>query len=276
MNALKSAVVVSPTRRLHLHIFTADGNDAYARAVARTWPAVRSGRVRYTVYNITLTKEWRELFKLCATQRLFFPQLLDASIRRVIYTDTDVVWLQDMGDLWQKFSQFNETTVAAVAPEGERAPGWYDRFGRHPYYKPLGVNSGVMLMDLERMRAFGWVEKVRRLAQTPMVATPMAAAPSPPSSWPATSARGPSAPSGPFGGSSMTFPLHAVATGGGDGVAGDAPAWRKGRRSAFLLAPSCQAVAAHLPFLLSPGMTCPRVAAACAPMVMTGRCAYRR
>ena len=75
----------------------------------------------------------------------------------------------------------NSSQMAAVAPEHEDyATGWYNRFARHPYYGDLGIfayqsfanivgcqfiwfpglNSGVMLMNLTRMRQFKWEEYV--------------------------------------------------------------------------------------------------------------------
>lgn len=40
-----------------------------------------------------------------------------------------------------------------MAPESEsRNTGWYTRFARHPFYGQFGLNSGVMLMNLTRMR----------------------------------------------------------------------------------------------------------------------------
>lgn len=40
-----------------------------------------------------------------------------------------------------------------MAPEHEEPRiGWYNRFARHPYYGKTGVNSGVMLMNMTRMR----------------------------------------------------------------------------------------------------------------------------
>lgn len=53
--------------------------------------------------------------------------------------------------------------MAAVSPESEdRNAGWYNRFARHPFYGELGVNSGVMLMNLTRMRSpdFRWEEEI--------------------------------------------------------------------------------------------------------------------
>ncbi|KAH7970609.1 hypothetical protein HPB49_012083 [Dermacentor silvarum] len=53
----------------------------------------------------------------------------------------------------------NSSHLAALAPESEDiASNWYRNFAMHPFYQPLGVNSGVMLMNLTRMRQFGWEE----------------------------------------------------------------------------------------------------------------------
>lgn len=50
--------------------------------------------------------------------------------------------------------EFNSTQLAAMAPEHEIPKiGWYSRFARHPYYGTTGVNSGVMLMNLTRIRS---------------------------------------------------------------------------------------------------------------------------
>lgn len=44
--------------------------------------------------------------------------------------------------------------MAAMAPEHEEPRiAWYNRFARHPYYGKTGVNSGVMLMNMTRIRA---------------------------------------------------------------------------------------------------------------------------
>ena len=81
--------------------------------------------------------------------------------------DTDVLFLTDLDDIWKQFKLFNESQLAALAPEHEDPNmGWYNRFARHPYYGKLGLNSGVMLMNLTRMRAFKFVDKFYPLYQT--------------------------------------------------------------------------------------------------------------
>ncbi|KAK6629917.1 hypothetical protein RUM43_003738 [Polyplax serrata] len=99
---------------------------------------------------------WRKLFKPCSAQRLFLPSLLK-DVDSVLYLDTDTLILGPVEQIWSHFSYMNATQFAALAPEHEDPlTGWYNRFARHPFYKPLGVNTGVMLMNLTRMRKFEW------------------------------------------------------------------------------------------------------------------------
>lgn len=63
--------------------------------------------------------------------------------------------------VWDEFKKMNSSQLAALSPEHEDPnTGWYNRFAKHPYYGKLGLNSGVMLMNLTRMREFKWVEYV--------------------------------------------------------------------------------------------------------------------
>lgn len=137
---------------------------ALAERVGR-WPAPVRARMRLDLHPIALpagdkADEWRRLFKPCASQRLFLPSLL-LDVDALLYMDTDTVFLSSPVDVWRHFGVMNATQMAAVAPEHEDyATGWYNRFARHPYYGNLGVNSGVMLMNLTRMRHFGWEQYV--------------------------------------------------------------------------------------------------------------------
>lgn len=104
--------------------------------------------------------EWKTLFKPCAAQRLFLPSLLK-EVDSLLYVDTDILFLSPVSETWQFFGKFNDSQIAALAPEHENENiGWYNRFARHPFYGQLGVNSGVMLMNLTRMRKFNWEQHV--------------------------------------------------------------------------------------------------------------------
>lgn len=79
----------------------------------------------------------------------------------MLYVDTDTLFLSPVSDIWHFFSEFNSTQIAGLSPEHEdRNVGWYNRFAKHPFYGPMGLNSGVMLMNLTRMRKFKWEEYI--------------------------------------------------------------------------------------------------------------------
>lgn len=83
------------------------------------------------------------------------------SIDSVLYMDTDTLLLRPVEDIWDHFKNFDSWQLASMAPESEETSlSWYPRFARHPFVGKNGMNSGVMLLNLTRMRAFGWKEKI--------------------------------------------------------------------------------------------------------------------
>jgi UDP-xylose:glucoside alpha-1,3-xylosyltransferase len=84
-------------------------------------------------------------------------QTILRNIDSLLYVDSDVVFLSPVEQIWNFFDRMNSSQMAAMAPKSEEfASSWYYRFAKHPYVERLGVNSGVMLMNLTRMRAFQW------------------------------------------------------------------------------------------------------------------------
>ncbi|XP_036153702.1 glucoside xylosyltransferase 1 isoform X3 [Myotis myotis] len=79
--------------------------------------------------------------------------LILKEVDSLLYVDTDILFLRPVDDIWSLLKKFNSTQIAAMAPEHEEPRiGWYNRFARHPYYGKTGVNSGVMLMNMTRIR----------------------------------------------------------------------------------------------------------------------------
>ncbi|XP_019482090.1 PREDICTED: glucoside xylosyltransferase 2 isoform X2 [Hipposideros armiger] len=84
----------------------------------------------------------------------FEKQVILKDVDSLLYVDTDVLFLRPVDDIWKLLRQFNSTQLAAMAPEHEIPKvGWYSRFAQHPFYGSAGVNSGVMLMNLTRIRS---------------------------------------------------------------------------------------------------------------------------
>uniref|UniRef100_L7M2I9 UDP-D-xylose:beta-D-glucoside alpha-1,3-D-xylosyltransferase n=1 Tax=Rhipicephalus pulchellus TaxID=72859 RepID=L7M2I9_RHIPC len=160
---IKSAVAFT-TAPLDLLLFADDENREPLQQAISSWPKSVLKRVSYEVSPVKFpepdAKKWQTLFKPCATQRLFLPSMLP-DVDAVIYVDADVLFLSPIEELWKHFTAMNSSHLAALAPESEDyATNWYRRFARHPFYQPLGVNSGVMLMNLTRMREFGWEKRL--------------------------------------------------------------------------------------------------------------------
>ncbi|KAM8972777.1 glucoside xylosyltransferase 1 isoform 2-T2 [Pelodytes ibericus] len=150
---LKSALIFS-RKPLHFHIFAEDQLESGFTTILNSWTLPE--RFKYTLYPITFPSEnaaeWRVLFKPCASQRLFLPLIL-TEVDSLLYVDTDILFLRPVDDIWSFLGDFNATQIAAMAPEHEDPRiGWYNRFARHPYYGKTGINSGVMLMNMTRIR----------------------------------------------------------------------------------------------------------------------------
>ncbi|XP_057693610.1 glucoside xylosyltransferase 1-like isoform X2 [Corythoichthys intestinalis] len=155
LNMLKSAILLS-RKPLKFHIFADDELQGSFQNALNSWPRSVQTKFNFTIYPITFPsgneKEWKKLFKPCASQRLFLPLILK-EVDSLLYVDTDILFLRPVEDIWAFFSKFNASQLAAMAPEHEEPRiGWYNRFARHPYYGSTGVNSGVMLMNMTRLR----------------------------------------------------------------------------------------------------------------------------
>ncbi|KAM8907940.1 glucoside xylosyltransferase 1-like [Spinachia spinachia] len=155
LTMIKSAVLFS-IKPLQLHIFAEDQLHASFVGALESWPGFIRCRFNYTVYSISFPSEnaaeWKRLFKPCASQRLFLPLILK-DVDSAVYVDSDILFLQPVDRLWAFLSQFNSSQLAAMAPEHEEPRiAWYNRFARHPFYGRTGINSGVMLMNMTRMR----------------------------------------------------------------------------------------------------------------------------
>ncbi|XP_023608055.1 glucoside xylosyltransferase 1 isoform X2 [Myotis lucifugus] len=150
---LKSAIIFS-IKPLQFHIFAEDQLHDSFKGILDSWSFLQT--FNYSLYPISFPSEnameWKKLFKPCASQRLFLPLILK-EVDSLLYVDTDILFLRPVDDIWSLLKKFNSTQIAAMAPEHEEPRiGWYNRFARHPYYGKTGVNSGVMLMNMTRIR----------------------------------------------------------------------------------------------------------------------------
>uniref|UniRef100_A0A9J8AMW0 Glucoside xylosyltransferase 1b n=1 Tax=Cyprinus carpio carpio TaxID=630221 RepID=A0A9J8AMW0_CYPCA len=132
VNMLKTAAMLS-SRALRFHIF------AEKQLHTNIQTAVSMSRLSFLTYIHPISfphenhEEWSQLFKPCAS----LPMILK-EVDSLLYVDTEVLLLQPL--------------VAMTLEHKKPQIAWYSRFSRHPYYGKTAINSGVMLMNLTRMR----------------------------------------------------------------------------------------------------------------------------
>ncbi|XP_059608164.1 glucoside xylosyltransferase 2-like [Phlebotomus argentipes] len=169
LNMVKSVLLFnSQEMPLNFIIITEDNLMQNFSAKLDDWKELLKDSFSYQLIPITTPGMNREEWiyslqpqKPCTAQRIFLPSLL-SHIDSVLYIDSDTISMAPVADAWKMFRQFNDSQIVGVTPEhDDSSVGWYNRFAKHPFYEPLGVNCGIMLMNLTRMRAFEWEKKIQ-------------------------------------------------------------------------------------------------------------------
>ena len=145
------------------YILTDDikAQSAHFHTVMSHWP--RQADIRW-LDILSLPPQYQSYlneFKRCATARVYLPLLLPSHVHRIAYLDVDTLVLGDPRRLWQHFDLFHANrTLLAFAWETsypDTTPNWYLKQPTpFPFVPPWGLNSGVMLMDVEQVRRWQW------------------------------------------------------------------------------------------------------------------------
>ncbi|KAH8858025.1 LARGE xylosyl- and glucuronyltransferase 2 [Schistosoma japonicum] len=87
--------------------------------------------------------------------KLLITQILPNSIDKVILIDSDILWNEDISNLWNLFDDFNRNQCIGIV--AEQNPTFYYNMGQR-FWPTLGYgyNAGVLLFHLSRLRARGW------------------------------------------------------------------------------------------------------------------------
>lgn len=117
----------------------------------KKWPTEQRQRLQLERHSIRMPKT-QNVFSLlkhyrpCAWQKMFLDHAF-LNEDSVVYVDSDVLFTGPAENLWTVFSRFNETQFMAAAPEP-----WYRKDNDRPYAGRHGLNTGVMLLNLTRIR----------------------------------------------------------------------------------------------------------------------------
>jgi UDP-xylose:glucoside alpha-1,3-xylosyltransferase len=161
VNSVKSALLFSAeSDRLKFIIFS-DTKRGLIEKELKIFQNFRN--FSYVFHNASFpeqdNKMWAKLFKPCAAQRLFFPNML-TDVDALLYIDADTLFVSPPIELYRMFNNFTEHQIAGLAPEAMENSSCYSKNAKIPFYGKFGLNSGVKLMNLTRMRSLKYQEKL--------------------------------------------------------------------------------------------------------------------
>ncbi|MEA2627199.1 MAG: hypothetical protein QOD06_3244 [Candidatus Binatota bacterium] len=161
--ARSAAENLDPGRRLHLFVLDGGIREKSRRRLLASWAGQRLD-VEWVALDRSRLAEMKVTGHVAVATyfRLLLPELLPASLSRVLYLDADVVVESDLGPLWD--TDLRELALAAAqdlivghvsAPNGLR--NWRELgLGEGAKY----FNAGVLLLDLDRWRSERLGERV--------------------------------------------------------------------------------------------------------------------
>uniref|UniRef100_H2YMG5 Nucleotide-diphospho-sugar transferase domain-containing protein n=1 Tax=Ciona savignyi TaxID=51511 RepID=H2YMG5_CIOSA len=166
LTMIKSAALFAHNP-LHIHIFTEEDMISMFETEIEAWPAKVHSRVTYTIQQINydnhlpprLVADWKKWYKPCGSFRLLVPMILKGLTSAAIYSDSDVIFVKPIDELWAQFKEMDERQVAAISPTAGHPIGGSklnENFISHPSGL-FQINTGVMALNFTRMLATDWL-----------------------------------------------------------------------------------------------------------------------
>lgn len=171
---IKSAILFSESM-LNIHLFTDFAPREELQNIYSNFSESIKDRVKFVYHDKWFPSDeegyWESLYGKCATQRLFISSLLK-NITSVIYFDSDMIIVSKLDNIWKKFADFNEREVIGGVMDCKIDHCMYMYRKTHsplpvPWVWKYGVNSGMLLMRLDRMREFDFEKKIIQTATFP-------------------------------------------------------------------------------------------------------------
>jgi len=159
---LKSLALYNPKYRFRVHVLNDAVPDDLRRRVEACNKEIEINWID-AGYHRVLDVEGVEHISSAAYLRLMMLEVLDPSIKRVLYLDADIIINGDILPLWN--TPLGGKVCAAVSDAWvdaeEFAQKWHLRADGHYF------NSGVMLFDLDKLRSKPYMEQAIKIITTP-------------------------------------------------------------------------------------------------------------
>ncbi|KAK7580259.1 hypothetical protein V9T40_000888 [Parthenolecanium corni] len=145
---------------LHFHIITDPISENILRVLFKTWNVPQVDITMYQGDEVVSDISWipnKHYSGIYGLMKLTLVKILPKDLDKVIVLDTDITFATDIAELWSLFSKFQESQALGLV---ENQSNWYigRLWRKHRPWPALGrgFNSGVMLLDLKKLRIINW------------------------------------------------------------------------------------------------------------------------
>lgn len=158
---------------LHFHFVS----DSIARLILQTlfntWMVPAMEVSFYLTDNIQSAVSWipnKHYSGVFGLVKLTLPYTLPDTLQKVIVLDTDVTFATDISELWKIFGKLSGKQALGLV---ENQSDWYlgKLWKNHRPWPALGrgFNTGVILMDLQKLRNINWMQLWRMIAEKELI-----------------------------------------------------------------------------------------------------------
>ncbi|BHF62887.1 hypothetical protein SprV_0200587500 [Sparganum proliferum] len=147
-------------QKLHLHIICDAKSRVIMNTMLRTWQLKDVNFDFYVIPNYKEKTAWMNSWHYAAsiaTLRLYLPEILSNDTKKVISLDTDVIFLDDISELWDLIYEADKNQGISMAWDESMTYSITFRSEDTIVLKG-GYNGGVLLLHLDRLRQRGWTE----------------------------------------------------------------------------------------------------------------------
>jgi glycosyltransferase-like protein LARGE len=145
---------------IHFHFITDPTTQLILQELMRTWIIPSLNYTFYSTEGLIKSIEWipnAHYSGVFGLMKLLLPNVL-SSVDKVITLDTDITVAADIGELWKYFNEMKKSRKAIGLVENQSE--WYlgTIWIKHKPWPAVGrgFNTGVMLMDLTKLRSIFW------------------------------------------------------------------------------------------------------------------------
>ena len=146
---------------IHFHFISDQEARSILSLLFQTWSIPQVTVSFYKTEEVVTDVAWipnKHYSGVFGLLKLTLPKILPASLTDVIVLDTDLAFSTDIGKLWTVFRRFNKGQALGLV---ENQSDWYipgKLWKNHRPWPALGrgLNTGVILMRVSRLRSVQW------------------------------------------------------------------------------------------------------------------------